>query len=415
MIRLALGAAALFILAIPIRGSSSEQRPAAEGFRGWFETAVLDRSPTVVLGVIAGSRPLPNGASFTTFDVEKTLRGTVTGQILVQGSDSSVGNYPKLKKFLFLKSSPNGTMFELVDAVDIEPSDLTERLDFLEKYLRFADDRSARPTAPVHLRDLGLRHIADPSTWVRRIALREVERLSLLQVATFRLADAGFLRDAPTAGFTDPEKLTLSGSASRIEDRFGLAFVREPGRFADDAARAAFRRAAVAFTVSTDTAARTAFLDDVAERFGPHASGLFAYASLDADALVAQAAIKRLGDVEAHTALAPLHRLALAVETRSELRHEAVVALGKIADPESVEVLTAVVRRDLERHEALRALALINNGEAALFLKDLEENEAKRPDARKDLLLLLAEFKTPEFRRTAARERAERRKRFGGS
>jgi hypothetical protein len=393
------------ILAIP--NSLLAQR---SSYRLWLQEAVLDGRALIVVGRIDKSRRLPNGETVDRIGVARVLRGPKSDSVSVIGGTARFRERAGDDQILFLDRGKGGSLYRFVDAVAAEGEEGRHRIQAMQEILKAA----AKPLAQMRMKEaLSFINagVSSPSAWVRRIVVREADRLSRRAPDLFDLAAIGGLRRLVAADLPQEERQLLRRARQRIERYAAIDWTRSPRVFADPAKRDSFLRDLEAFQKSTDVASRREFLDRAAKRFGAVMTPLLVKLLRDREAQIRDHAVFLLGELEAAAGADDLIAI-VRQDADPKLRDRALAALEKIAPLDALPELLRLAFSEATREGAWRALAAINSGEARLFLKDTLLALEKDADADAEMLGRLRHLLSSEFRKEVAQAREARRKRW---
>lgn len=394
----------LFVAA-PLEAQIRERGP----YRLWIQEAVLDGRALVAVGRIDRSQRLPNGETVDRMALAEVLSGPKRKSCSVLAGTDAFRGRGLDDQIVFLDRRPGGTLFRFVDAVAADGDEGQRRITALRALLE-ASAHSREKARMAAALDFVVKGRANASGWVRRVVVREFDRLSRRGPDLFGLDAIESLRQMTTADLPGAERRLFRDALQRIERRAGIDWTRSPLAFRDPARRASFMKELAAFRSGGDVTVRKTFLDRAGRRFGGLMAPLLVTGLTDVQAEVRLHCVHLLGELEASGGTKALLRVA--AEKGHPLREESLKALEKIAPLDAVPTLLRLCADESCRDAAWRILAAINTGEARLFLEDtqraLARDTAEGDEKRKRLVHLLS----PAFQSEIARARDERRRRW---
>ena len=368
----------------------------------WLCGALLDRCDVIVQGRWVSDRLVSASVQLTVFKVERCFKGGKLSEVRVGGLGTRGAAYPELSKLLFLKGDPKSSVFAAVDLIDLTADDSVIGPVLVESTLRLA----AQPNGPqLHetLRELSLSGVRSTSTFAQRAGLRELCRLSEMNAVCLQWEDAGTVHRAGASLPLEDRHIATALSQRIRKSVLGVCYGTETTVKEGDERDAWVRL--LERTLRAHASRQPEFLGAFAARFAARGrSALEALLGATAGHLRQESALL-LGDLGSEASVAKLLDIPAGAE-RSE-RSARIEAVGKLAGPESLDALVALLpQRDI-LDATLTAIARVDGLRGREVLERVLAQMRLLPEenARVELLnrLLTAAFLSAEALRRAAR------------
>ena len=401
----------LFVLALLLTGApchgerlAFETGPQEAGpWRSFLHRALLDRSDVIVRAHFVSDMVLqPSAVQVTRFKRLAVLKGKAPSLVLVAGMGERARAFRDLDKLLFLRRMKSGHIFRLVDLVDLIPEESEGREALVRFYLGL-DEVTSPLARQARLKRHCLKCLKAPGSFVRKVAIHELEDLSRRRPAVFSAEDLSRLR-CSFMGLGPRERRLLEETRRRLRARLALPFPGYEEIFSDPRDRADFIAATADLKRAPDPQSRVSLLDRMVRRFGLKMERFLWVLLEDRERGLAERAAHYLGEFGSRDSVPAL----LACLRRGTGADPGLLieALGKTGGTEAVPTIKSFLDRPGLIDTCILALGRIGGPEAETILARLQKTLESHPD-QATRARLVARVRTSEFRRE---ERERRRK-----
>ncbi len=370
------------------------------GYRTFFETHLLDRSPRVARVRFLKEDEIV-GVQAVVYEVKSVLRGPEQRRVLVGGDGGLSVQSRSVDRLIFFEPLSSGLIHRLIDVVELIGPDAEETVATVRRCLAL----SAEPPGPKRrsaIRALVLDSLASKGEFTRKLGAREFVRAIGGLPGAFDATDLPRLK-AATARLPSDERtgfLEAIGTleAERLQGYQGVEAAIPAGR-----ERELFLLAVEALREAPTAAERAGVVEEVVKRYGDRARAFLLAALTDERIDVRLVAWNLLG-LCGHTEAAPAALKAL-VGAEPE-RSAAAECLGMLGLAEAVPSLAE--RLDLKDAFAdtlLTALARIGSPPAKRVLEAAGLRAETEP-AFQGRRAKLAELRDPAWREKDAAQKA---------